>query len=107
MSVAANGPGSGGISRGRGDAPLDYSSRTDGTTDPFEAKELPQAEYLDQESTAVVGVGAADPTVAPSGGVSGLVDTEASTGKTAWKRRVAPRHREAVRGFFGGDEKEK
>lgn len=104
---ASSTPGSGGITRGRGDAALEYTNRTDGATDPFEAKELPQAEYLDQESTAVVGVGAADPTVDPSGTGSGLVDTQASTGKTAWKRRVAPRHREAVRGFFGGDKKEK
>ena len=99
MSVA-HGPGSGGVTRGRGDAPLDYAGSTDGTTDPFEAKELPEAEYLDQDSTAVVGVGAAQPSVDPTGGASGLIDTQASTGSTAWKRRVAPRHREAVRGFF-------
>jgi len=99
-------PGSGGVSRGRGDASLDYTSATEGATDPFEAKELPAAEYLDPEASAVVGVGAAEPTVAPSGGASGLVETGASTGKTAWKRRVAPRHREAVRGFFGGEKKQ-
>ena len=106
MSVV-HAPGAGGVTRGRGDAGLEYTNTTDGGTDPFAARELPAAEYLDQESTAVVGVGAADPTVAPGGGASGLVDTQASTGKTAWKRRVAPRHRAAVRGFFGGDKQEK
>ena len=99
-------PGKGGITRGPGEAPLEYSGQTDGTTDPFEAKVLPPAEFLDPESTGLVGVGGTAPTVDPTSGASGLVETRASPGTSAWKRRVAPRHREAVQGFFGGGKKD-
>lgn len=102
----ANGPGQGGITRGRGDAPLEYTGRTDGTTDPFEAETLPSAEFLDPGSSGLVGVGGTAPTVDPTGSASGLTETRASPGTSAWKRRVAPRHREAVQGFFGGGKKD-
>jgi hypothetical protein len=95
-------PGRGGVSRGRGDAALEYAGETPGRTDLFEARELGAAEWLDPESTAIVGVGASAPAVAPEGGAAGLVEGEASAGKAAWKRRVAPHHREAVQSFFGG-----
>ena len=98
-------PGRGGVSRGRGDAALDYSGETPGRTDLFEPKELDPAQWLDPESTAIVGVGATGPTVAPEGQAAGLVEGEASAGKAAWKRGVAPHHREAVQSFFGGKQK--
>jgi len=95
-------PGRGGISRGRGDAALEFTGETPGRTDEFEAKELDPAEWLDPESTAIVGVGATSPSVDPRAQGGGLVETKASAGKAAWKRRVAPHHRDAVQSFFGG-----
>src|SRR5262245_53301924 len=95
-------PGRGGVSRGRGDAALQFSGQTDGDTSEFEAKELDPAEWLDPESTASVGVGATAPEVDPTAQGGGLVETKASAGKAAWKRRVAPHHRDAVQSFFGG-----
>ena len=98
-------PGRGGVSRGRGDAALEFSGETPGRTDAFEAKELSPAEWLDAESTAIVGVGATSPTVDPTAQAGGLVETKTSAGKAAWKRRVAPHHRDAVQSFFGGGKK--
>lgn len=100
-----NGPGRGGVSRGRGDAALDFSGETPGRSDQFEARVLSPAEFLDSESTAIVGVGATAPDVAPAAEGGGLVETKASAGKAAWKRRVAPHHRDAVQNFFGGGKK--
>ena len=101
----AGAPGRGGVSRGRGDAALQFSGETPGRTDAFEAKELDPAEWLDPESTAIVGVGAAAPTVDPVAQGGGLVETRSSAGRAAWKRRVAPHHRDAVQSFFGGGKK--
>jgi hypothetical protein len=99
--VASSTPGRGGVARGRGDAKLEYSGETSGRTDQFEAKELDPARVLDPESTAIIGVGAGTPDVAPERGSAGLVESQASTGRASWKRRVAPHHREAVQSFFG------
>jgi hypothetical protein len=103
VGVAGTNPGSGGVSRGRGDAELRFSGETEGRTDEFESKSLPEAAALDVESTALVGVGAATPEAAPNAEGAGLVETGTSTGRGAWKRRLAPHHREAVRDFFGKD----
>jgi hypothetical protein len=100
--LAGGRPGRGGVSRGRADAALEFSGETPGRTDAFEARELPGAERNDVESTALVGVGGAAPTVDPRADGAGLVETRASAGQSAFKRRVAPRHRDAVQGFFGG-----
>jgi len=98
-------PGRGGVSRGRGDAALQFTGETPGRSDAFEAKELAPAEWLDPESTAIVGVGATTPTVEAQGQAGGAVETRASAGQAAWKRRVAPHHRDAVQSFFGGTKK--
>ncbi|MDZ4774825.1 MAG: hypothetical protein SGI72_17010 [Planctomycetota bacterium] len=100
-------PGSGGISRGRGDAPLTWGAETPGATDRFEAKSLPDAEYRDPEHSTVVGVGVAAPTVEPTAESAGLVDVSASGGRTAWKRRLAPHHRRAVQTYFTRDTAQK
>ena len=98
----AGGPGRGGVTRGRGDAALEFSGETTGRTDEFEAQELDPAEWLDPQSTALVGAAAAEPDVEPAAQSGGLTDVKASSGRAAWKRRVAPHHREAVQRFFGG-----
>ena len=85
----AGAPGRGGVSRGRGDAALEFTGETPGRTDQFEARELDPAEWLDPESTAIVGVGATAPTVDPAAQGGGLVETRASAGRAAWKRRVS------------------
>jgi hypothetical protein len=99
---ASSNPGRGGVGRGRADAELTWGEETAGRTDQFEPEQLPDASVLDNESTAIIGVGATQPDVEPSAQVGGAVDVGASTGRSAWKRRLAPHHRDAVQGFFGG-----
>jgi hypothetical protein len=105
--AGSSGPGRGGVGRGRGDAPLDYGDETPGRTDQFAPQALPGAERLDIDSTGIIGVGATTPTVAPLAQGAGLVEVQLSTGKSAWKRRLAPHHREAVQEFFGGKKEDR
>lgn len=104
---AGGSPGKNGVSRGRGDAELNFSDETPGRTDQFEAKQLPDASYLDPQSTAIVGIGGARPEAQPQAEGGGSVETQTSAGKSAWKRRLAPHHREAVQEFFGGKKEDR
>lgn len=94
------GPGRGGVSRGRGDAELMFGEESPGRTDAFEARALDPARNLDLEHSTMLGVGAGAPRVAPEGEAAGGGDIQASAGSNAWRRRLAPRHRDAVRDFF-------
>ncbi|MEO6708521.1 MAG: hypothetical protein ABIP42_03035 [Planctomycetota bacterium] len=96
------GPGSGGVSRGRGDAPMTWGDETQGRSEDFSAKALEPARVLDAESTGVLGIGATAPTVDAQGESGGAATAGASTGEGAWRRRLAPHHREAVKQFFSG-----
>lgn len=93
-------PGSGGVTRGRGDAELTWGEEAQGRSDEFEAKALDPAHSLDAENSALVGVGAGAPTVEPTAEGAGSADVRGSAGKSAWRRRLAPHHRQAVKEFF-------
>lgn len=77
-----------------------WGEETAGATDRFEPAILPPATALDLEHTAVLGVGAAAPRPDPLTGPAGLREVDASAGKTAWRRRLAPHHRRVVKTFF-------
>ena len=77
-----------------------WGEETPGRTDEFEAKALSSAERLDLENSQILGVGAAAPEVRPEAEGGGLVDTGDAQAKSAWRRRLAPQHREAVQQFF-------
>jgi hypothetical protein len=99
--VAVSGaPGSGAPTRGRGDAEMIWGSESPGQSDAFKPKQLPTGRYLDPAHTALAGVSAADPTVDPKGEAAGDVATAAAQARSAWRRRIAPAHREAVKRFF-------
>jgi hypothetical protein len=93
-------PGQGGVDRGRADAEMIWGAESEDLTDAFQSRTLSSAEYLDAERSGLVGVGAAAPEVAPVEESAGLVEVETSGGSAAWRRRLAPRHRSAVRSFF-------
>lgn len=99
--VQGNQPGVGGVGRGRADAEMTWGEETSGDTSKFEAKSLPDARYADPENSEIVGLGAAAPTVDPRAEAPGSGAIEASSGQSAWRRRLAPHHREAVRTWFG------
>lgn len=95
-------PGTGAVSRGRGDARMIWGDESPDLAQEL-ARALPAAEYRNLDDTAVLGVGRTAPRVAPSAEGGGLVDGDASVGRAAWRRRLSPRHRDAVRSFFGDD----
>ena len=96
-------PGKGGVSRGRGDAEMTWGEESPGDTSKFEANTLPDARYADPENSQIVGLGAAAPNVDPQAEAPGAGAIEASSGQSAWRRRLAPHHRDAVRTWFGTD----
>lgn len=79
-----------------------WGEESPGALDRFAAKALPPAAALDPERLALAGVGSSAPNEAPAREGSGLVPTEASPGAASWRRRLAPRHRGAVKSFFSG-----
>lgn len=80
---------------------MTWGEETPGETDKFEAKTLPDATYADPEHSGIVGIGAAAPPVDPVAEAGGAGPIEASGGQSAWRRRLAPHHRDAVRTWFG------
>jgi hypothetical protein len=94
-------PGKGGVGRGRADAEMIWGEETAGDTSKFESKTLPDARYADPEHSAIVGIGATAPPVDPTAEAPGAGAIESSGGQTAWRRRLAPHHRDAVRSWFG------
>lgn len=79
---------------------MTWGKEAQGDTDKFEAKALDPARFLDAEHSAVLGVGSGAPNVEPKAEGAGLAGVETSIGRSAWKRRLAPHHREAVKSFF-------
>ncbi|MCB9902984.1 MAG: hypothetical protein H6831_01110 [Planctomycetes bacterium] len=94
------GAGVGGISRGGSPTGLLWGDESRGDLDQFESKLLPPGQALDLESSATIGLGTDVPEVAPVAEGAGLVDVEGATGKATWRRRLHPRHRDAVSEFF-------
>lgn len=80
---------------------MTWGEESSGDTSKFEAQALPDARYADPENSEIVGLGAAAPTVDPQAEAPGAGAIEASGGQSAWRRRLAPNHREAVRTWFG------
>lgn len=93
-------PGVGGVNRGRADAAMVWGDESPGRSDEFEARVLTPAELSDLEHSEILGVGATAPVAQPLPESGGALATESGLSKSAWRRRLAPRHREAVKGFF-------
>ncbi len=93
-------PGSGGISRGPGAAEMTFGDETDLQSDAFEPEILGGETFVDPSNSQLLGLGYVAPEVAPTGQASSRVDLEASSGSAAWRRRLSPNQRAAVRRFF-------
>lgn len=93
----------GGVSRGGSSTGLMWGAESGVDAGRFESKLLPPGRFVDLENSASLGLEIDVPEVAPVGEGAGLVDVEGSEGKAAWRRRLSPRHRDAVREFFSGD----
>ena len=79
---------------------MTWGAESAGDTERFEAKTLPDAQYRDPEHSGVIGVGSSAPVAEPVPEAAGDADVALSTGRAAWKRRLAPHHRDAVKTFF-------
>ncbi len=90
--------GLGGVSRGGGSTGLLWGDESEG--EAFESKLLRPSRFPDIENSAALAESVDVPEVAPDGEGAGLVDVQGSTGEAAWRRRLSPRHREAVQEFF-------
>ncbi len=98
-------PGRGGVNRGRGDAALEYSNRSDTDTSKLDVKRLPPGVAAPREWSIVGMRRTAPESDAQRDNTGGSAGT-AGTGKVTWRRRLAPRHRDAIRRFFSSRGKE-
>jgi hypothetical protein len=103
----ANGqkPGKGGISRGRGDADLNYGHETDEQGIKFKETVLPKG-YLDDPSEEVLRLTFSLPEVdvadsAPKGAAR---ESGPSTGEATWNRKLSPKHRSVVKDYFNSNQ---
>ncbi len=101
MLIALGGmPGSGGISRGPGDADLTWGEERADRDALFSPEILPPGQKLALEQSMVIGEVLVDAETDASAEAAGLVGTETSQGGATWRRRLAPSHRDAVSTFF-------
>lgn len=96
-------PGSGGVNRGRGDAEMTWGEESEGATDKFPLQVLPPAALEDLQNSGLLGVGRGSPTAEPNAEAAGNAAVSGSVGKAAWRRRLSPSHRQAVKTFFSKD----
>ena len=97
-------PGRGGISRGRGDAQLNYENDTEGATDAFKARKLPPGRRPSTEWERL-GLRRATPQVDPKRAGEAGTAGDTGSGEASWRRKLAPRHRDVVRKFFSAEKK--
>jgi len=93
---------SGGINRGRGDAPMTWS---DGTTEEgakFKAEALPLSDIASLEDSELVGLSIAAPSVETSSPPpkSGRLGGATAGGGSSFNQTVLPRHKGAVKRYF-------
>jgi hypothetical protein len=100
LGIAGTRPGKGGISRGRGDADLDLTGDTTEAALASKPERLPPGAPRPAPSQRI-GVSRVDPTAAPVRDTAAGSAGDDGVGAAAWRRRIAPRHRDAVRLFFG------
>jgi len=105
-SCAGGRPGTGGITRGRGDAELTWGEKTDPTGTRFDPQALPPAELDALKNTQRVGLSSTAPKVNETGEGStggGLGPIAPGEGR-AVTHQLLPRHRAAVQRYFDRDE---
>jgi len=98
-------PGKGGVTRGRGDADLNYGHETDDQGVKFKETVLPKG-FLDDPSEEVLRLtfSAPEVDVADSAPRSAARENDPSTGRATWNRKLSPRHREVVKEYFNSQQ---
>ena len=99
--------GAGGVSQGPGAAALNFSGETERFAEQFESAALPSGQYPDLENSQTIGISTGNPDVDVVREGAALTDFGTEGGQSSWRRRLAPRHRDAVRRFFQTDENQR
>ncbi len=79
---------------------MTWGEESEGSTERFPLQVLPSAALEDLENSGLLGVGRGTPTAEPQAEGAGNAAVNSSAGKAAWRRRLSPSHRRAVRTFF-------
>jgi hypothetical protein len=102
-------PGSGGVSRGRGDAPMTWGDESSKEGAKFKEQVLPPASMQALRESMKMGVSTAAPTVEQSGETStgGALESAAAGSGEAVTEKILPRHRGVVKRYFEREEPNK
>lgn len=95
-------PGQGGITRGRGDAPMTWTHGADEGGTAFNEQILPPAALAQLKDSRLIGASIGDPTAEQPADPSahGALSGASAGGGAAVSQRILPRHRESVERFF-------
>lgn len=100
---AENGrPGSGGVTRGRGDAAISYGEQTSEEGFGFKEQVLPFSQLQTMRDSMLMGLSLGQPIedLGRTPGAGGALKGNTSGGGEAAKHKVLPRHRSAVERYF-------
>lgn len=92
--------GKGGVSRGRGDAELDFGEMAKEDGAQFKQKTLPPAAVSELQNSELVGLSSAAPTVQASAAAHGALNHTSAGGGSAYTQSILPRHKGAVQRYF-------
>jgi hypothetical protein len=99
--LAEGRPGRGGITRGRGDAPMTWSGGTAEENAKFKPQVVPPASVADLRRSTLAGVSRGRPgTGKPESSTGGALTGAEAGGGSAHTRVILPRHRGTVKRYF-------
>lgn len=101
---SAGRPGSGGINRGRGDAPMVWGDPCDPEGAVFKPQELPPG-FVDIDSTETIGVRYGAPEESGERGSKGGTAAESGHGEAAGAMPLSPARKELLRRYFDAGKK--
>jgi len=101
-TMVCNMPGNGGISRGRGDAPMTWTDGTDENGAGFKEETIEPDAIAGIDKSRMVGISKGAPQVndKPTITEGGALTGAAAGGGNAHKQRVLPQHKQAVMRYF-------
>ncbi|MEX2287488.1 MAG: hypothetical protein WD648_10390 [Planctomycetaceae bacterium] len=94
-------PGRGGVNEGRGDAEMSYGDKADDKNTKFKDVVLPPG-FFDEPKNDIIATTPQAPDVDPAADAprSARRLSDPAAGKETWNRKLRPRHRGVVRGYF-------
>lgn len=98
---SGNGPGRGGVSRGRGDAAMTWTEGSDEKNARFKEKALPPGSVAGLQDSQLVGLSASAPEVQKGNlAAHGALNNATKGGGSAYTQTVLPKHKRTVQKYF-------